>query len=219
MSQRQISTEIESLLEQVEDTVNELNEKGANSFKQGDYNLARSFLRDAERVSDFRYKVRSLQKEWLDLFYRPRNFPQTETADNSGLNKQFKGIRTPEDAFRKPVLESLVELKGSAQLDKILERIEIRMNKSLNDYDIEPLAGSSHKLRWHNTARWCLNTMSREGLVKSDSSSGAWLITEKGQSAFRNMMKPEPAPRNTGEEENSSYTPEDETEGTVKRLS
>jgi hypothetical protein len=220
LSQSQINLGVESLLEQVEDTVNELNEEGASSFKQGDYNRARSFLRDAERVSDFRYKVRSLQKEWLDLFYRPRNLPQSENRKNSGLKKQFKGIRTPEDAFRKAILESLVELKGTAPTDKILERVEIRMKKSFNDYDLEPLSESFPKLRWHNTARWCLNTMSIEGLVKNDSSTGAWIIMEKGEAAFKNMMKPEPAARDISDKENSNHTSEEEpeTEGTVKRF-
>jgi len=132
VSQSQINSEIESLLELIEDTVNELNEEGSGAFKQGDYNRARSFLRDAERVSDFRYKVKTLQKEWQDLFYRPRNLSQPEKAEKNGSEKQFKGIRTPEDIFRRPILESLVELKGSAPWEKIQQRMEIRLKKSLN---------------------------------------------------------------------------------------
>lgn len=221
MSQSQINSGIESLLELIEDTVNELNEEGAGAFKHGDYNRARSFLRDAERVSDFRYKVKTVQKEWQDLFYRPRNLPQTEKAEKSDSGKQFKGIRTPEDAFRRPILESLVELKGSASWEKILQRMEIRLKKSLNEYDLEAVSTSPKVLRWYNTARWCLNTLSMEGLVKNDAAEGAWAITEKGQGAFKNLMKPEPVPREILDKENSNHSAQESPEqegGTVKRF-
>ena len=220
MSQSQIDLGIESLLEQIEDTVSELNEEGAGAFKQGDYNRARSFLRDAERVSDFRYKVKSLQKEWGDLFYRPRNLPQAEKNEKTLPQKQFKGIRTTEEAFRKPVLESIVELKGSAPWEKILQRVEIRMKKFLNQYDLEEISSSAKTIRWHNTVRWCLNTMVIEGLIKNDSSENLWVILEKGHTAFRAMMKPEAATRENPEKENSNHSPKDavEQEGTVKRF-
>lgn len=220
MSQSQINSGIESLLELIEDTVNELNEEGAGAFKQGDYNRARSFLRDAERVSDFRYKVKALQKEWQDLFYRPRNLAQAEKAEN-GSAKEFKGTRTPEDVFRRPILESLVELKGSASWEKIQQRIEIRLKKSFNGYDLEALSASPKVLRWYNTARWCLNTLTMEGLVKNDAAEGVWVITEKGQNTFKSLMRPDPAPREILEKEDSNHSPQDspEPEGaTVKRF-
>jgi len=220
VSQSQINSGIESLLELIEDTVNELNEEGAGAFKQGDYNRARGFLRDAERVSDFRYKVKTLQKEWQDLFYRPRNLAQAEKAEN-GPVKQFKGIRTPEDVFRRPILESLVELKGSASWEKIQQRIEIRLKKSLNGYDLEMFSTSPKVLRWHNTARWCLNSLTLEGLVKNDAADGLWVITEKGQGAFKSLMRPEPTSREIIEKESSNHYPQDSPEqegGTVKRF-
>lgn len=219
MSQNHINTGIETLLELIEDAVNELNEQGAKSFKQGDYNRARGFLRDAERVSDFHTKVKGLQKEWSDLFYRPRNLPADEKEPASRA-QHFRGLRTPEEAFRKPVLESLKELDGSASPGKLLETTALKVKNTLNDYDRQPLPSSPETPRWHNTVRWCLNTLASEGCVKHDSARGVWEILEKGRLALNNPLKTVPDSMETLEPGNAAPSISDpqEKERTVKRF-
>jgi hypothetical protein len=90
-------------------------------------------------------------------------------------------LLTPEDAFRRPVLEALVELSGSAPVGKVLDRVEQKMKGVLNEYDRKPLPSDPRSIRWRNTAKWCRSTLAREGLMKSDSPHGIWEISEQGR--------------------------------------
>lgn len=90
-------------------------------------------------------------------------------------------MRTPEDAFRRPILETLVELGGGAPIGEVLKRVEQKMKGALNQYDYEPLPSDPRSPRWRNTAQWCRNTLVREGLMKSDSPYGVWEISDEGR--------------------------------------
>ncbi|MEW6526392.1 MAG: winged helix-turn-helix domain-containing protein [Spirochaetota bacterium] len=92
-----------------------------------------------------------------------------------------RGLRTPEDAFRRPILEALVELGGKASLSEVLDLVGTKMRSKLTRYDHEPLPSDPKSIRWRNTAQWCRNTLVREGLMKSDSPHGIWEITEAGK--------------------------------------
>jgi len=220
VSQNHINIGIEALLEQIEDAVNELNEEGAKAFQQGDYNRARGFLRDAERVSDFRSKVKGLQKEWSDLFYRPRNLPAAAEKEPPNLTQHFRGLRTPEETFRRPLLESLQELGGFATLARLLETTGLKVKNTLNDYDRQPLPSSPAAPRWHNTVRWCLYTLSGEELARNDSSRGVWEILEKGRLALKNPLTSSPGGKEKLQTGNSIPPIPDleEKEKTVKRF-
>ncbi len=96
-----------------------------------------------------------------------------------------KGLRTSEDAFRRPILEALVEWGGRAEMSKVLDLVEKKMEGILNDFDRQPLRSDPNIIRWRNTAQWCRNTMAREGLLKSDSPRGIWEISERGRKALQ----------------------------------
>ncbi len=91
-----------------------------------------------------------------------------------------RGRRTPEDAYRRPILEALSELGGQAPMSNVLDLVEKKMASILNQYDRQPLPSEPRTLRWRNTAQWCRNTLVREGLLKSDSPHGVWELTEAG---------------------------------------
>lgn len=83
--------------------------------------------------------------------FRGRN----EKAGANPRARLPRGLRTPEDAFRRPILEALVELGGRAPIGKVLERVEQKMKGVLNQYDYEPLPSDPRSPRWRNTAQWC----------------------------------------------------------------
>ena len=101
------------------------------------------------------------------------------------MKRLKRGLRTSEDAFRKPILEALVELEGRAEMSKVLDLVEKKMQGILNDYDYQSLPSDPKTIRWRNTAQWCRNTMVREGLLKSDSPRGIWEISERGRKALQ----------------------------------
>jgi hypothetical protein len=184
MNHNHVNTAFEILLEEIELVVNSLNEQGATAFKAGNYDGARHAIEEATRLADFRDKVKALQKEWASLAAKR---PQSEvTTRRPGKGRLPRGLRTPEDAFRRPILEALVELGGTAPIGKVLDLVGEKMKAVLTKYDLEPLPSDPKSIRWRNTAQWCRNTLVREGLMKSDSPHGIWEISDSGRQRLRN---------------------------------
>ncbi len=173
-----VNAAFEILLEEIELIANRLNEEGAQAFKAGDYGTARRAIEEATRLSEFREKVKALQKEWASF---PAQKPEHRRARRTSRGRLPRGLRTPEDAFRGPILQALVELGGQAPLGKVLELVEKRMAHALTKHDLEPLPSNPRMIRWRNTAQWCRNSLVREGLMKGDSPYGIWEISEAGR--------------------------------------
>jgi len=179
MDKNEVNEAFEILLEEIEAAADALNEEGAEAFRAGDYDKAKSAIEKATRLAEFREKVKALQKEWLGLFAEaPRRKRRTSRKAKRRLPR---GLRTPEDAFRRPILETLAELGGAAPIGEVLDRVEHKMKGVLNEYDREPLPSDPRSIRWRNTAQWCRNTLVREGLMKADSPYGVWEISEQGR--------------------------------------
>ncbi len=184
MNHNQVKTAFEILLEEIELVANSLNEQGAAALKAGNYDAARRAIDEATRVANFRDKVKALQKEWVHLAAKRPRFEARWGRPNQG--RQARGLRTPEDAFRRPILEALVELGGTAPTGKVLDLVEQKMKSILTKHDFESLPSNPKSIRWRKTAQWCRNTMVREGLMKSDSPYGIWEISDAGRQELRN---------------------------------
>ncbi len=92
-----------------------------------------------------------------------------------------KGLRTPEPAFFRPILQALSELGGSAKRSDIFNVLEQSMRDVLKPIDYQILSSEAEQVRWQNSAQWARNLMVKEGLLQSDSPVGTWEITEKGR--------------------------------------
>ena len=103
---------------------------------------------------------------------------RTERRD---LGRLARGLRTPEAAFHAPVLQSLVDLGGSAPMAEVLEKVRQQMEGILKDVDYQPLASDPELPRWRNTAQWCRAGLVKEGLIKGDSRRGIWEISDAGR--------------------------------------
>ncbi len=172
------------LLEVIKSVVHELNEEGARALRMGRYERAQAIIREAERITEFHAKVEALYREWNERFQvkqtrRKRKIRRTQN------NRLPRGLRTPEDAFRRPILEALVEAGGRASIREVLVRVEEKMAGMLNEYDYETLPSSPKTVRWRNTAQWCRNRLVREGYMRDDSPYGIWEISEKGRAWLR----------------------------------
>jgi hypothetical protein len=71
-----------------------------------------------------------------------------------------------------PILEALAELDGSADVNKVLDRVGRKMRSRLDEHNMKPLPSDPKSVRWRNTAQWCRMTMVNEGLLKADSPRG-----------------------------------------------
>jgi len=101
----------------------------------------------------------------------------------TGGPKLSRGPKTPEEAYRLPILKALVDLGGSGTIDAVLERVQAMMADRLNQYDLAPLLSDESLPRWRNTAQWARNALRAEGLLKPDSPRGLWELIPAGRQA------------------------------------
>jgi len=186
MEQNEVNAAFEILLEELEQVCNALNEQGSQAFQSGDYDLVKRTIEEGTRLQEFHTKVRELQKEWQRLAAGRLVRTRASKRRTSG-ERLPRGLRTPEEAFRRPILESLMELGGQAPMSKVLDLVEQKMKSILNEYDKQPLPSDPRSPRWRNTAQWCRNTLVREGLLKGDSPHGVWEITEAGRRELKKL--------------------------------
>jgi len=176
----------EILLEEVEAEIDFVNGIGSKAFDGRDYDKAKEALERAGVLTGFRDKVACLRKEWKDIAAVGESQEDEETrAERRNLGKLRKGMRTPEAAFYKPILQALEEMGGSGKTADVLDRVGLIMKDVLKDVDYHPLASSPDNLRWRNAAQWARNSMVQEGLLKADSPRGVWEISDKGREMLR----------------------------------
>ncbi|EEP61368.1 winged helix-turn-helix domain-containing protein [Sulfurihydrogenibium yellowstonense] len=181
MDKNEVNTAFEILLEEIEEVFNTISKEGEESFKTRDFDKAKTLIEYGERLKYFREKVKTLQREWQTIF--------SERIPTSGQKRQAKGrlergLRTPEESYVMPILESVIELGGKAEMKDVLNLVHEKMKNILNSYDYEPLPSNPKQKRWENTAQWARNTMVNEGLLAKDSPRGIWEITEKGRKFY-----------------------------------
>jgi negative regulator of replication initiation len=88
------------------------------------------------------------------------------------------GVKTAQDAFRKPILRALYDMGGSGQTAEVLDRVERIMRHELNEIDRQTTASGA--IRWRNAAQWARKSLVQEAFLKKNSPHGVWELTSKG---------------------------------------
>ena len=176
----------EMLLEEIEVEIDLINQAGSKAFRSSDYDGVEQQRKHASQATVLRDKLVDLRKEWEVLMASSQDKEEEETVHNERRNRGRlqRGLRTPESAYRQPILQVLNEMGGSARMNDLLVRVERNMKTRLKQVDYEPLASDPDAPRWRNTAQWERNTMVKEGLLKSNSPHGVWEISEAGRQAL-----------------------------------
>lgn len=114
-----------------------------------------------------------------------RRFHPTVPVDRQPESKnprRRKGQLTPMNEYIRPILESLVEMGGSARSGHVLRSVNQKMETKLNDYDLQAKPSQPSEPYWRNRANWCRLVLIREyGFLRSDSPRGYWEITGSGR--------------------------------------
>jgi len=180
MLQNEVAVAFDIVLEEIENAIAALNREGAQAFEESKYDIARDLMEKGSQMTAFRNRVKDLQKEWQNIF--AAIVPQKPQRRKAPRHKKLQhGLRTPEDEFRIPILQSLVELGGSAPMNNVLDKVERLVSDKLNAYDRQTLPSDPTVFRWRNTAQWARATMVKEGLLSSNSPRGVWEITDTGR--------------------------------------
>jgi len=181
-----VASAFEILLEEVEAEIDFINGVGSKAFGARDYDRAKEALERAAVLTAFRDKIASLRTEWDALAAVADREEDDETkAERRNLGRLRKGTRTPDKAFRIPILKVLTEMGGSGKVGDILDRLGKAMKPVLKDVDYQPLASDPNNLRWRNTAQWARNSMVKDGLLKADSPRGVWEVSDTGKSYLK----------------------------------
>lgn len=181
MEKNEVFDALEMVMEEIESVVETLREEGADAFRKDELDSIAEIKNCIEEIKKFREKVKDLQKEWKRLFDKEVAESMQKTSKRRSIGQRLeRGLRTPEDYFRLPTLESLVELGGSAPMRDVLDKVFKKMESVLNEYDLQGLH-STGQPRWENTAQWCRNSMVIEGFLTADSPRGIWAISEEGR--------------------------------------
>ena len=179
-----VLTAFEMLLEEVENEIEFVNSTGARAFSDGDYSQVDSMRTLAEKLANFRERAGHLRRDWQTLaaeFEPAVDQDESTQAERRNLGRLKRGTRTPEDAYRLPILEALIEVEGSGQTAEVLAIVEQKMKSQLKDVDYEQLPSNPNMLRWYNTAQWTRNALVKEGLMSKDSPRGVWEISKEGR--------------------------------------
>ncbi|HPB34139.1 MAG TPA: winged helix-turn-helix domain-containing protein [Caldisericia bacterium] len=175
MNKDDVNVAFEMLLEEIENIFSSLDSEREKFSKSKDYEKANEVYNKISKLSNYCIKVKELQKEWDELF----SGEVVEIQKRKKRKKLKKGLRTPDEEFIIPILESLIELGGKEKMSKVLEKVYYKMKNKLNEYDYEYLP-SGKIIRWKNTAQWCRNQLIQQGLMSKDSPFGIWEITKEG---------------------------------------
>ncbi|MBX0312452.1 MAG: winged helix-turn-helix domain-containing protein [Sulfurihydrogenibium sp.] len=182
MDKNEVNTAFEILLEEIEEVFNMISKEGEESFKARDFDKAKTLIEYGERLKYFREKVKTLQKEWQTIF--SEKIPTRGQKRQAKEGRLEKGLKTPEESYVMPILESVIELGGKAEVKDVLNLVHEKMKNILNSYDYEPLPSNPKRKRWENTAQWARDKMVKKGLLAEDSPWGIWEITEKGRKFY-----------------------------------
>jgi restriction system protein len=181
MQNHEVIPAFEMLLDELENVVGALNQEGAQLLTAGKYDEARALIEKAESINAIRDKIQSLSEDWQKLLVKSTEKtvrkPRKRKLKSTTLLE--KGLRTPEDAFKLPLLKTLIEMGGAGRVSDVLDRMENHVKPILTDHDYEPLS-STDELRWRNTAKWARAEMVKEGLLDPNSPYGVWTITPYG---------------------------------------
>ncbi|MGQ9822767.1 MAG: winged helix-turn-helix domain-containing protein [Thermogutta sp.] len=176
-----VSSAFEMLLREIEAEIEFTNKVGSRAFEARDYDRAREALERAAQITAFREKADALRREWDALTSRAADEEEETRSERRDLGRLARGLRTPEDAFRLPILQALVDLGGAGQMAEVLEKVRQVMQGVLKEVDYQPLASDPDLPRWRNTAQWSRAAMVKEGLIKGDSRRGIWEISDAGR--------------------------------------
>ncbi len=104
MDRNEVHITFEILLEEIEAVSDTIIRHGAQAMEQKRFDEAKQAIELGVRIEEFRARVKAMQSEWTNLF--SARLPTAKAKHRKTMRLQ-RGLRTPEDAFRRPILEAL----------------------------------------------------------------------------------------------------------------
>lgn len=107
---------------------------------------------------------------------------QTEKKADPVTPKTHVGEKdkTPQAAFREPILKILLKFGGKGDRIRVLNELEKIMDNQLTEFDRRDI--HSGTIRWQKSAEWEVRVMRIQHLLKAvhEAPRGVWALTPKG---------------------------------------
>lgn len=172
------------LLEEVEDSIDALEEEIMKALQRSDFGAVNQLSNKGRLATQLREKLKHMEREWRQIEEGSPIQSALVGRDNRASTKLRRGLRTPEDSYRRPILEAVIELGGRGEVNRVLDIVGQKLGERLNEYDLAPVPSNPDEPRWRNAAKWARNTLVNEGFLAKDSPKGTWEITEKGRKSI-----------------------------------
>ncbi|MDW8054049.1 MAG: winged helix-turn-helix domain-containing protein [Anaerolineae bacterium] len=178
---------LDQLLHAVETTIGDASEIAKQAFTGASEVSFDEVVRLRESLQAFKEKANTLRNEAQVLV---QEFPMLAHRREDGTlllaarKVVPRGKRTPQSAYRCPILRALVQLGGKGTVRQVLDVVYSQISNRLSTYDFAPVS-SGRDLVWKVAAKWERSKMKQEGLLRSDSPAGIWEITEAGRRYYQ----------------------------------
>ena len=187
MREHSVLSACQWLLDELKAEASVANHAGAAALAAGQYAAAREAMALGEALSAIRADVAAIMERLEALpLEQPALAPPPKAVKERSAGR---GRKTPDAAFRVPILRALVALGGSAPMQSVLEHVHGQIGEQFGAVDLQPLPSDPDSIRWKNTAQWCRLKLKHEGLLRGDSPWGIWEITEAGRKWLEEQEK------------------------------
>jgi restriction system protein len=173
-----------SLLKLATKELEKVQKEGATYFASGDTTHIREAADQVEKIQELIKALNQLQGKWQQVIPDVAPTLLLPLLEHP-IQRTPSGIKTPQEQYRLPILQALVEMGGKGRTGLVLDRVGEIMKDILNDFDRERLP-KQRDFRWRNTAMWERLDMVKDGLLSDRSPNGTWEITEKGRKQLVN---------------------------------
>lgn len=108
-------------------------------------------------------------------------WPWTDGAARAfGQGRARRGSLLPQAAYEMPVLESLIELDGSAPSSVVIDRVGEKLEAQFTDIDRDKTSGTG-VIRWRNRTQFARHALLEKGQMLRGSPHGVWQISKAGR--------------------------------------
>lgn len=160
-----------------------IREEGSKALLFDNLATAQDAIDFSKKLKSFQAKVEKLAEEWKELeAAESEATPEVrKIVSKRFFGKKKRGVVTPEKAYIRPLLETLVEMGGSGDNNVVIDRVGQKMKPQLKPVDYEPLP-SNQEPRWRNKVRFVRNALvNKDGRMAKGTPKGVWEISKAGR--------------------------------------